>query len=289
LTEFDRAATFGREMASHTQAERWKSEAEFFDRFAAGAASEALSPLDPSTRQRYVAHRLRRRFNKEFRFRLLPDLRGKRVLDLGCGDGVNSVLLAQRGGTVMAVDISQKSIQVARHRAQANGVEAQTTFICSPIELLDIPPGSIDVVWGDGILHHLIPELEMVLQKLVHWSKEGACIVFSEPVCLNRTLRRLRGKVPIHTDATPDERQLEEAELNVVRRYLPNLKERYFQFLGRLDRLLLEQNNYERTPIHRKLISNLLRWIDYLVLSMPGIRRLGGSVVMHAKVQKPAA
>jgi hypothetical protein len=32
-----------------------------------------------------------------------------------------------------------------------------------------------------------------------------------------------------------------------------------------------------------------LRWVDYLVLSMPGIRRLGGSVVIHAKVQKPPA
>jgi len=82
---------------------------------------------------------------------------------------------------------------------------------------------------------------------------------------------------------------LEQAELNVVRKYLPNLRERYFQFLGRLDRLILEQNNYERAPIHRKLISNFLRWVDYLVLSMPGIRRLGGSVVIHAKVQKPAA
>ena len=158
LTGGDRAATFGREMASHTQAERWKSEAEFFDRFAAGAAPEALSPLDPSTRQRYVARKLRRRFNNEFRFRLLPDLRGKRVLDVGCGDGINSVLLAQRGGAVTGVDISQKSIDVARHRGRANGVETQTTFICSPIELLDIPPGSVDVVWGDGILHHLIPD-----------------------------------------------------------------------------------------------------------------------------------
>jgi SAM-dependent methyltransferase len=77
------------------------------------------------TLQRYAAGSPRRRFNKEFRFRLVQDLKGKQVLDLGCGDGTNSVLLAQRGASVIGVDLSQKSIALANERARINRVEGQ--------------------------------------------------------------------------------------------------------------------------------------------------------------------
>ena len=33
----------------------------------------------------------------------------------------------------------------------------------SPIELVDLPDASFDIVWGDAILHHLIPELDFVV------------------------------------------------------------------------------------------------------------------------------
>lgn len=270
---------------SSTQEKRWRSEAEFFDRFATVAAT-TLGPFPRQTMQRYALGSSRRRFNKEFRFRLFQDLKGKQVLDLGCGDGTNSVLLAQRGASVIGVDLSQKSIALAKERAKINHVESQTSFHCSPIELFELPENSIDVIWGDGILHHVLPQLELVLEKLLSWAKPNALVIFSEPICLNKTLRRLRRKVPIHTDATPDERPINQSELALIRRYFPELKMRHFQFLGFLDRLLLIQNSYESTPVHRKSMSNFLHWVDYGLLSTPGVRRLGAMVVLHGAVSK---
>ncbi len=53
----------------------------------------------------------------EAEFRLLGDVRGKRVLDLGCGTGQAAIALARQGATVIALDASADQIEVARERA----------------------------------------------------------------------------------------------------------------------------------------------------------------------------
>jgi 2-polyprenyl-3-methyl-5-hydroxy-6-metoxy-1,4-benzoquinol methylase len=266
--------------------ERWEAEAEFFDHVAEQLRPE-LEPLDPLTVVRYSGN-LKPRFNKEYRFTLLGDLRGKRVLDVGCGEGSNAVLLATLGAEVTGIDISPKSIELAAARAQLDGVADRVRFVCAPIETAAIPPDSFDVIWGDGVLHHLIDELDSVLGHLVTWAKPGALAVFSEPVNLSQRLRTLRLALPIHTDATPDERPLEPGEIDVVRRHLPELQLKYFGLLARLDRWVLLDTNYERSPAARQLVANVLRVIDDAVLAMPGLHALASMTVMHARVRKPA-
>ena len=48
-------------------------------------------------------------------------MKGKNVLELGCGDGENTVLLAHRGARVCGVDLSDAMVKLARRRAQVNG------------------------------------------------------------------------------------------------------------------------------------------------------------------------
>ena len=55
--------------------ERWREEASFFDGWAEKSDDEGL-PIEAVTFRRYARAGLRRRFNKEFRFRLMGDLRG---------------------------------------------------------------------------------------------------------------------------------------------------------------------------------------------------------------------
>ena len=61
---------------------------------------------------------LRRRFNKEFRFMLMGDLRGKAVLDVGCGDGLNAVMLARLGARVTGVDVSPRAVALLPPKIQ---------------------------------------------------------------------------------------------------------------------------------------------------------------------------
>ncbi|HEX8434979.1 class I SAM-dependent methyltransferase [Archangium sp.] len=261
---------------------RWASESDFFDLV---AEKQPAQPMDELTLERYRETR-RPWFNKEFRFRLMGDLRGKRVLDVGCGDGSNALLMARFGARVTGIDISSKSIELCHRRAELDGVGANTQFICSPLETADLLDGSFDIIWGDGVLHHLIPELDGVMRKLVSCAKPGAFFLFSEPVCLSPLMRRLRKRIPIHTDATPNERPLERAELATIGRYLPGLEMRWFSFLSRLDRFFLHHNNYERSSLPRRLVADVLGCTDKALLSVPGLRMLGGMCVMYGSLSK---
>jgi 2-polyprenyl-3-methyl-5-hydroxy-6-metoxy-1,4-benzoquinol methylase len=256
---------------------RWASESDFFDQL---AEKQAARPVDPLTLERYQTTR-RPWFNKEFRFRVMGDLRGRRVLDVGCGDGTNAMLMARFGARVTGIDISPRSIELCRRRAELDGVAESTHFICSPLETADLLEGSFDIIWGDGVLHHLIPELDGVMRKLVRHARPGGLFVFSEPVCLSPLMRKLRKRLPIHTDATPNERPLERAELAIIQRYLPRLELRWFSFLSRMDRFFLRDNNFERASKPRQLAANMLGCTDRAILSVPGLQPLGGMCVMY--------
>jgi 2-polyprenyl-3-methyl-5-hydroxy-6-metoxy-1,4-benzoquinol methylase len=269
-------------MDSTTTSTRWKLEAEFFDREAESAKAK-IRPVDAATINRYGVLQ-RRRFSKEFRFRTLGPLTGKKVLDVGCGDGINAMNFAKLGAHVVGIDISPKAIQLAELRAQVNGVSRLTKFVCSPLELAQLDEHSFDVVWGDAILHHLIPDLDQVVQQFARWVKPGGIVLFAEPVNLSPALRKLRMMLPVKTDATPDERPLEKAELDIVARHFPSLERRHFTLLDRLSRFVLIEHGYESSPWPRRAIMNVLNLIDYALLSMPGIRNLGATCVMFARI-----
>jgi 2-polyprenyl-3-methyl-5-hydroxy-6-metoxy-1,4-benzoquinol methylase len=262
--------------------ERWRDEASFFDKT---AAQIDLQPMHPLTLKRYWGT-LHRRFSMEFRLLLLGDLRGKKVLDVGCGEGTNSILLAKLGATVTGIDISSKSIEIAEKRAEINQVAESCRFVCSPLETAQLESNTFDMVWADAILHHIIPEMPLVLGKLSKWAKSDALMVFSEPVNFNQTLRRIRFMLPVKMNATPDERPLEFPEVAVLRRYIPDLQIRHFNLLGRLDRFVLVNYNYERSVWPRRAIISLCARIDSMALSIPGLKRLGGTAVLYGHPSK---
>src|SRR5437763_7875096 len=67
----------------------------------------------PGQIDRYMAPQLESVFPLEYAYALLGDVRGKRVLDLGCGSGENSFLLSRRGADVISVDLSASLIALA--------------------------------------------------------------------------------------------------------------------------------------------------------------------------------
>lgn len=99
---------------NRTPDEVWSSEAAYFD--AQANTRNIAEGLNPAVLERY-RRPTRFWFNKEYRFRLLGDVQGKRVLDVGCGLGDNAILLASFGARVTGVDVSRASIETARRRA----------------------------------------------------------------------------------------------------------------------------------------------------------------------------
>src|SRR5205814_8463166 len=101
-------------------------------------------------------------------------------------------------------------------------------------------------------------------------------------------MRRLRRMIPVKTDGTPGERPLVRAEVELVRRYVPDCRVRHYLLFGRLDRFILDSFNYERTPLMRRALMNGIEPVDYPLLSLPPLTRLGGACVMYGHPAKEA-
>ncbi len=80
---------------------------------------------------------------------------GCRVLDVGCGVGRWSRLLAARGAQVTGVDISPTMIAEARRRALSEGVADRCRFQVSDVSGLDVE-GEFDLVLGVTVLQHIL-------------------------------------------------------------------------------------------------------------------------------------
>jgi SAM-dependent methyltransferase len=80
---------------------------------------------------------------------------GTRVLDVGCGVGRWSRLLAARGAEVLGVDLSPTMIAQARRRAAAEGVAGRCRFQVQDLSSLDVGE-RFDLVLGVTVLQHIL-------------------------------------------------------------------------------------------------------------------------------------
>jgi ubiquinone/menaquinone biosynthesis C-methylase UbiE len=79
-------------------------------------------------------------------------LRGKRVLEVGCGSGAHTRLLAANGADVTAIDLTQFAINTATERLRLFGERAE--IVRMDAEKLEFADGTFDFVWSWGVIHH---------------------------------------------------------------------------------------------------------------------------------------
>jgi ubiquinone/menaquinone biosynthesis C-methylase UbiE len=82
--------------------------------------------------------------------------RGKKVLEIGCGIGTDTINFARHGAIVTAVDLSEKSLELARQRARVFGLTDRIRFFRANAEKLRsyIPQEEYDLVYSFGVIHH---------------------------------------------------------------------------------------------------------------------------------------
>jgi 2-polyprenyl-3-methyl-5-hydroxy-6-metoxy-1,4-benzoquinol methylase len=92
---------------------------------------------------------------------------GKKVLEIGCGIGTDTINFARHGAQVTAVDLTEKSIEVARQRAKLFGLEDRIRFIRADAERLSdfVPVESYDLVYSFGVIHHT-PQPRRILEQI---------------------------------------------------------------------------------------------------------------------------
>lgn len=106
---------------------------------------------------------------------ILPELKNKNVLDLGCGFGWHCrYAREQQASSVIGVDISEKMLQKARKMTDDSAVSC----IKMPIEDINFSDSQFDVVIS-SLAFHYVKSFEIVCQKVYGFLKPGGSFVFS--------------------------------------------------------------------------------------------------------------
>ena len=87
---------------------------------------------------------------------------GKRVLEIGCGTGTDLLQFARGGAQVTGLDLTPRSIEIARSRFAVYGCAGE--FAIGDAENLAFPDESFDLVYSFGVLHHA-PDTERAINE----------------------------------------------------------------------------------------------------------------------------
>ncbi len=123
-------------------------------------------------------------------------IKGKNVLELGCGDGLNALLMAKLGANVVALDISEASKNIIE---KANlTLRLPVTALTGDFLNIDFNFQKFDVVVGKDFLHHLTYERERAyLQKIVTLLEPNGEARFTEPAVNSKLLDGIRWLIPV--------------------------------------------------------------------------------------------
>ncbi len=124
----------------------------------------------------------------------IGDLREKKILDFGCGEGWSAIQYAKHGANVYSFDISPESVRNLTKEAEYKGASERIHAAVMAAECLGYPSNSFDLVLGVAILHHTDPiaagaEISRVL-------KPGGRALFIEPLAHNWFLKVFRRLTP---------------------------------------------------------------------------------------------
>jgi ubiquinone/menaquinone biosynthesis C-methylase UbiE len=103
--------------------------------------------------------------------------RDKKVLEIGCGIGTDTISFARNGAQVTAVDLSPQSLELAHKRAQVYGLEKEIRFYSGSAEELSsvVPVEPYDLVYSFGVIHHT-PHPERVVAEMRKYAKPGTAV-----------------------------------------------------------------------------------------------------------------
>jgi len=122
------------------------------------------------------------------------NFRGKRVIDIGCGDGTYTIDLFDRGQpiSICGVDPAQKAIEVARQKSSDRSI----TFAVESAYKLPYATNSFDIAHLRGVLHHMDRPVDAIGEAL----RVAPKILIIEPNGYNLILKLMERLVRYHRE-----------------------------------------------------------------------------------------
>ena len=118
----------------------------------------------------------------------LGDIKGKTILELGCGAGEASVYFAKQGAIVTATDLSQGMLDVTLKLAKLHGTKVSA--VKTPAAPLPFADNSFDIIYAANVLHHV--DLEVTLLECRRVLKPGGIFCSWDPLAHNPVINIYR-------------------------------------------------------------------------------------------------
>lgn len=156
-----------------------------------------------------------------------------RVLDMGCGAGVSSIVFSNMGFDVTGVDMSPNFIDQAKELLDdttvswltASGkIENRPRFVVGDVTNLDLEDKSIDICFLGGVLHHF-PNYEVILKEIQRVLKKDGIMVACEPNLFNLPYRLSGYLINRQKAVSPNDFPLSPLQVeNDLRKYFKNIR-----------------------------------------------------------------
>lgn len=153
-----------------------------------------------------------------------------KILDAGCGDGINIHLLASMGiDNIVGVDISAQLLRLAQK------LNPNSRFVQASLERLPFRANSFNVVLVDSVFHHLL-RYDLALTQIHRVLKPNGCLCFLEP--RNHVIRLIADTLALfpfvtHVPFIGKRSRSYLGEIHLMRHWLNTYGE-FFSLLGRL-------------------------------------------------------
>lgn len=139
----------------------------------------------------YIAEKKQRDFNRYYQsdpvvLGLLQNIEKQTVLDVGCGNGYFSEILASRGAHVVGIDISNNMIELARRHALAKGLNISYQ-VDNAMILQSIADESIDVLLANYVLMDFPDAASAIYQFHRVLKQKGIAIIVCSHPCFPRS------------------------------------------------------------------------------------------------------
>jgi SAM-dependent methyltransferase len=198
-----------------------------------------------------------------------PRYQGKKVLEIGCGVGIDLLQFARAGAHVTAVDLTENAVKLAQANLGKEGYKGDIQV--GNAEALDFPDASFDVVYSHGVLHHTVDTEKSIseVQRVLKSGGEAIIMLYNKyswfnfvAVVSGTPIEHAKKDAPIIRRYSTGECKKLFSQFRDVRIHCDRFPKRTVKF----DNLFSKLNNYVLVPFFEILPESIKRPLGWHIM-----------------------